>query len=546
MRRTHLLAIATLALLAGCAPDKSDGARSTVVIAVGEQAQLPVPVLKAVRNRVADNEVADLIFLRLAALKPGGATSGDSGFDPELASGWSRRDSVTLAFDLDQRARWHDGRPVTSADAVFSFALARDTAYSPTLAGLLSRIDSVYADGDHRVVFHYRAPYAEQLYDAVFHVQPLPAHLLSGMTRDSMQRSAFVGHPIGNGPYRWVRSDGGGLIELAADPSFFLGRPAIGRVIFRSASDADARLNMLLSGEADVLAAVVPPLANAARVSAAGTLRLAQLPSTSLGYLLFNTRDPAHLTRPHPILADVRVRHAVALALDRPAIVRAVLGPYGAVPYGPVSGLLWVSRLTPKADAQDIPQARALLQAAGWRDANGDGILDRGGRPLRLGINVPGPSATRKAMAALVQEQLRQVGIQADLIVLDGPVHGERRNTGRFDIDFSGASQDPTPAGLTQSWSCRGGSNVAHYCDVVVDSLMTRAIESIAPADSLWRGLLERIEADAPAVFMYTPVDVYGVSTRLDSVDIRPDAPWSRVWRWSAARAAVRPDTAGR
>ena len=103
MRRTHLLAFATLALLAACAPDPSDGARSTVVIAVGEQAQLPVPVLKAVRNRVADNEVADLIFLRLAALKPGGATSGDSGFEPALASGWNRRDSVTLVFDLDQR-----------------------------------------------------------------------------------------------------------------------------------------------------------------------------------------------------------------------------------------------------------------------------------------------------------------------------------------------------------------------------------------------------------------------------------------------------------
>jgi peptide/nickel transport system substrate-binding protein len=545
MRRTHLLAFAVLVPLAACAPDRSASAGSTVVIAVGEQAQLPVPVLKAVRNRVADNEVADLMFLRLAALKPGGATSGDSGFEPELASGWSRRDSVTLAFDLDQRARWHDGRPVTSADVVFSFALARDTAYSPTLAGLLSRIDSVYADGEHRVIVHYRAPYAEQLYDAVFHVQPLPAHLLSGMTRDSMQRSAFVQHPVGDGPYRWVRSDAA-LIELAADRGFFLGRPTIGRVVFRSAGDADARLNMLLSGEADVLAAVVPPLANADRVAATGTLHLVQVPSTSIGYLLFNTRDPAHLTRPHPILSDPRVRHAVALALDRPAIVRAVLGPYGSVPYGPVSSLLWVSRLTPKADAQDLPRARALLHAAGWKDANGDGILDRAGHPLRLGINVPAPSATRKAMAALVQEQLRLVGIQADLIVLEGAVHGERRNNGQFDIDFSGATQDPTPAGLTQSWSCHGGSNVAHYCDTAVDSLMTRAIESVSPADSLWRGALTRIEADAPAVFMYTPVYVYGVSARLAGVDIRPDAPWSRVWRWSATRAATRSDSAGR
>jgi peptide/nickel transport system substrate-binding protein len=548
MRRTHLLALVVVSVVSGCTPERP-ASRSSVVIAVGEQSQVPVPVLKAARNRVADNEVADLLFLRLANLKPGGATSGEGGFEPSLATGWTRRDSVTLAFDLDRRARWHDGQPVTARDVVFTFGLARDSAVSPTLAGLLSRIDSVYAEGDSRVVVHYRQPYAEQLYDAAFQVQPLPSHLLAGVGRDSLARDAFVQHPVGDGPYRWVRSDGTSLIELTANDDFFLGRPGIGRVIFRTAGDADARLNLLLSGEADVLAAVVPPLANGDRVTATGRLRLVGVPSTSIGYLLFNTRDPADTARPHPILSDVRVRRAIALALDRPAIVRAVLGPYGVVPYGPVSSLLWVSHLTPGPAPRDLDEARRLLAAAGWRDANGDGILDRRGRPLRLSINVPAPSAARKAMAALVQEQLRQAGIQADLLLLEGPVHGERRNAGRFDIDFSGASQDPTPAGLTQSWSCRGGSNVARYCDPAVDSMLARAIVSVTPADSLWRAGIERIEADQPAVFMYSPVLVYGVSTRLGNVDIRPDAPWSRVWRWSATgapAAAARSDSAGR
>ncbi len=545
MRRTHLLACLIVVLVPACTPERPAGP-SSVVLAVGEQSQVPVPVLKATRNRVADNDVADLLFLRLADLKPGGATSGESGFEPSLASGWTRRDSVTLAFDLDRRARWHDGQPVTARDVVFTFALARDSAVSPTLAGLLARIDSVYAEGDSRVVVHYRQPYAEQFYDAVFQVQPLPAHLLAAVGRDSLARASFVQHPVGDGPYRWVRSDGTSMIELAANDDFFLGRPHIDRVIIRAAGDADARLNMLLSGEADVLTSVVPPLANGDRVTSTGRLRLVGVPSTSIGYLLFNTRNPADTARPHPILSDVRVRRAIGLALDRPSIVRAVLGPYGVVPYGPVSSLLWVSRLTPAPAPRDLDQARRLLAAAGWSDADGDGILDRHGKPLRLSINVPAPSAARKAMAALVQEQLRQAGIQADLLLLEGPVHGERRNAGRFDIDFSGATQDPTPAGLTQSWSCRGGSNVARYCDPAVDSTLTRAITSVVPADSLWRTGIERIEADAPAVFMYSPVTVYGVSTRLHDVDIRPDAPWSRVWRWTAAADAARPDSAGR
>jgi ABC-type dipeptide transport system, periplasmic component len=211
-----------------------------------------------------------------------------------------------------------------------------------------------------------------------------------------------------------------------------------------------------------------------------------------------------------------------------------------------VSSLLWVSHLTPKAGGQDVAEARRLLASAGWADANGDGILEKHGRPLRLSINVPAPSAARKAMAALVQEQLRQVGVQADLAILDGPVHGERRNAGRFDIDFSGASQDPTPAGLRQSWSCGGGSNVARYCDRAVDSLMTKAIVSLDGSADLWRAAIDRVEHDAPAVFIYSPIMVYGVSTRLGDVDIRPGAPWSRLWRWTATRAATRRDSAGR
>ncbi len=531
MHRTPFV-LAILAA-AACSPAAERPAITTAVIAVGESAQLPVPVLLSSSGRSADAEVADLMFLRLAALGPTHETSGDRGFEPQLASGWTRRDSVTLAFDLDSRARWHDGQPVTARDVVFTFGLARDTMFSATLSGLLHRITDVSAEGDHRVVVRFAQPYAEQLYDAAFHVQPLPAHLLQGQSLEQLLRSDFVRSPVGNGPYRWVRSDAGKVIELAADPAFFLGTPGIGRVLIRTADDGDARLNMLLAGEADALMAVVPPLANVERVNATGRLSLVPVPSTTLGYLLFNQRDPTASSRPHPILSDVRVRRALVLALDRRAITHAVLGPYGSVPYGPVSSVLWISRISPAAAAPDTAEARRLLAAAGWRDSDGDGIADRGGRPLRLSITVPAQSTTRKAMAALVQEQLRQAGVQIDLAVIDGKIQGERRKAGQFDIDFSGATQDPTPAGLTQSWTCHGGSNVAHFCDAVVDSLITLAIVSPTPPNDLWTAALDRLEADAPAAFMYTPVTVFGVSNRFAHVDIRPESPWVVLWRWS-------------
>ena len=87
---------------------------------------------------------------------------------------------------------------------------------------------------------------------------------------------------------------------------------------------------------------------------------------------------------------------------------------------------------------------------------------------------------------------------------------------------------------------------MARYCDRAVDSLMTKAIVSLDGSADLWRAAIDRVEQDAPAVFLYSPIMVYGVSTRLGNVDIRPGAPWSRLWRWTATRAATRRDTAGR
>jgi peptide/nickel transport system substrate-binding protein len=543
MRWTPILALAIAASTACTTEHRT--APPTAVLVVGEQASVPVPVLLSNTNRAADADVADLMFLRLAALGPDHQTAGDSGFEPQLARSWTRRDSVTLAFALDPHAQWQDGAPVTAHDVTYTFSLARDSSFAPTLAGLLRNVDSVYAEGDRTVVVHFRRVYAEQLYDAVQHAPPLPSHLLEKLPKAELIHSPFVAAPIGDGPYRWAGAQTNS-IELRAADSFFLGNPAIRRVIIETAKDADARLNLLLTGHADALGWIVPPLANAERVSATKGLELVPVPSSSIGYLLFNARDPNDSARPHPILSDVRVRRAIVLALDRAAIVRSVLGAYGSVPYGPVSAPLWIARESPAPAPADTAEARRLLLTAGWRDSNGDGIADRNGKPLHLTINVPAPSATRRAMATLAQEQLRHVGIDAELLVLDGPVHGERRKHGQFDIDFSGALQDLTPSGLTQSWSCDGGSNVGHYCDAVVDSLMNRAITSSAAPDSIWQAALRRIEADAPAVFLYRQVAVYGLNRRFGHVDIRPESPWIRLWRWSVDSTVAPRDTAVR
>ncbi|HUF35008.1 MAG TPA: ABC transporter substrate-binding protein [Gemmatimonadales bacterium] len=531
-----LLPGATAAALQQSAPATS------IVIVTGQDAPMPIPTLmEGPQANQANFEIADHLFLRLASLGRTLLTAGDQGFVPQLARAWVRRDSVTLAFELDPRARWHDGTPVTARDVLFTFGRARDPAIAPRLARLLRSIAAVEAEGHRTVVVRFTHPYAEQVYDAVYHVAPLPAHLLATIPPEDLRRSSFVSRPVGNGPYRWVRNLPGELIELAANEEFFLGRPGISRVLVRVAADADARLNLVLSGEADAMDNIPPPPSNLRRVSERGDLRLVQVPSPTVGYLLYNLRDPRDRDRPHAVLADTQVRRALTLALDRRQLVRAVLGRYGEVPFGPVSPLLWIRHGAPSPRPPDRAAARRLLAERGWADRDGDGVLERHGRPLSLTLTYPGTSGIRRQMALLVQEQWRGIGVRLELVQLDAPLWVERRTTGAFDIDFSGALQDPSPSGLTQSWSCRGGGNVSGYCDPVVDSLLDEAIRGRGNTAGTWHTILRRIEDAAPAAFLYAPIYVFAVHRRYQDVTIRPESSWMALWRWS-----VRPEAAQR
>jgi peptide/nickel transport system substrate-binding protein len=512
--------------------------RSSIVIVTGQQATLPIPTLmEGAANTLSNLELADQLFLRLAGLGPTLQTSGDRGFVPLLARSWTRRDSLTLVFELDPRARWQDGAPVTSRDVLFAFERARNPAIAPRLVELLRHIMTVTAEGEHRVVFRYSRGYPEQLYDATFHVAPLPAHLLDTIPPEALPRSAFAAHPVGSGPYRLVRNVPGQFIELAANEKFFLGKPKIERVIIRAAADPDARLNLLLSGQADAMDYVLPPLENLQRVKADTSLRLIPVPSPTVGFFLYNQRDPTQPAQPHPILSDRRVRRAITLGLDRQLLVRAVFGSYADVPYGPVSSLLWIRHGAPRPERANPSEARRLLDQAGWKDSDGDGIRDRGGRPLSLILSLPNTSAVRRQMSLLAQQQLRQLGISLELQQLEFPLWIERRTAGKFDIDFAGTVQDPSPSGLTQGWSCSGGTNVAKYCNPRVDALLQDAILGRGRGDPghRWLEVLRQIEADAPGTFLYTTYNVCAVKRRFRNVILTPASSWQLLREWSDA-----------
>jgi len=529
-RRTLIWAV--VLTLAACTGTERR-APTTLTIAVGQLASSPVPTMT--EGASANSDVANLLFLRLAELPPSYRTSGDSGFIPRLARSWERRDSVTLVFHLDPNARWQDGVPVSAQDVAFTIARARSV--SPQMATLLTTIRSVEVEDSQTVAFHFSEAYPEQLYNATYHVPILPAHLLEGVGDHSEQQSAFVRQPVGSGPYRLAEVAPGDHLVLQAVEDFFLGRPTIDRVIFRLGSDPEARNNMLLTGQADAVQAIAP--ADAPRIAANPDLALYTVPGFGVGYLLFNQQDPNHLDRPHPILADPRVRSALVHALDRPRMLQAVYREFAYLPQGPAARLHWIVDTTETGVPFDTTVTTRLLTQAGWARRS-DGTWSKGGHALSLTLNYPSTSRVRAQFAQLAQEQWRRVGIDVSLNGMEGALWIDRRTDRQFDIDFSSATMDPSPAGITQSWSCAGigGSNVAGYCDPKVDSLLGLALTDAGNALAHYRAVLETIRADAAAAFLYSPSTIFGIHRRFENVTIVPYSYWLDVWRWTVRNGA--------
>lgn len=491
-----------------------------MVIATTGDADVLFPPVTTVTTGI---NVSDLIFCRLAELTLGLNTVDDSGFRPVLARSWEHPDSLTIVFHLDPRAHWQDGVPVRAADVAYTFRVYRDSSVNSRLAPFLGAIRSVTALDTLTVAFRFARWYPEQLYDATYQMRILPAHLLDTIPPARLASAPFARAPVGDGPYRFVRWEGG-TITLGADTAWFLGRPGIGRLVWRVTPELATAVSELLTGEADAME-VIPSPGQLARVAAAKNVRLVPYPSPFYAGIVFNLR--------RPLFADRALRRALAMALDRRTIVRSVFGPYAEVAAGATSPMQWIWSDSLSQLPYDSAAAAQTLDRLGWRSAAGGAPRQRGGVPLAFTLLVPTSSQVRQQVAVIVQDEWRRLGVAMRIEPLEFTAMDGRTLAGDFDAAFVSRTIDPSPASLLQWWS-EGSDNIGGYADATFQALTAAAqrARTRAEAAPLWRRALERLNDDAPAVFIFTPRNEAAVSTRVDDVTIRPDSWLATVTSW--------------
>ena len=522
--------LACVLLVAACSGDPVPAATcatcATVRIAAVRE---PPSILPPLVQETVGRDIGDRVFERLATLEPGGVTIDPASFRPGLAERWERVDSLTWRFELRRGARWHDGRPVTADDVVFSFAAYADTTLGAMAGPALDGVRAVAVDSTS-VEVRFPRPGTEELYDATYHVRILPKHVWGAHPPATWAADTSLAHLVGSGPYRVSSWHRGQSLMLVADTTR-APVPAVRRLVWRFTSDPEAALNLVLAHEADLLETVGGDEA-AARVAADTAFRLVRYPAAVFGFLGFRVADGR---RAHPVLGDRAVRRALVLATDREALARALVGEGASVPPGPMSRLLWIADGEGDDAPFDTAAANAALDSAGWRH---DGAhRAKAGRRLVLDILVPSTSTVRRRYAEALQAAWKPVGVEATVTAVDFPVFQQRLAEGKFDTYIGAYLDDPSPRAIVEQWTAKGIGALNHgrwvdpAFDVRVDSAL--AAPDLATARRLWRAALDSLAADAPAVFLYTPEQRAAVARRIGGVEINPFSWLEGVERWT-------------
>jgi peptide/nickel transport system substrate-binding protein len=410
----------------------------------------------------------------------------------------------------------------------FSFAAYADsTLETPAGEQLRSRL-TAEAEDSETVLVHFNRSYPEQLYDATWHVRVIPAHIWDGVPRARWAQDTNIAHLVGSGPYRVASWQRGQSLTLVADTAGGR-RTKLGSAIWRFATDPEAALNLVLSGEADLMESVGSP-ERVARVEGDSALRAVRYPAAAFGFLGYQLKaatagksNGAH--RPHPVLGDRAVRRGLGMAIDRGSIATAVYGPGSVAPPGPMSRLLWIWNDSVAVLPFDTAAAERALDAAGWLRGN-DGVRHHGATRLAFDILVPATSVGRRRLAEALQEQWRLAGAAVTVTAVDFPVFQERLGKGKFDSYIGAWLDEPSPRAIAEQWTAEGigALNYGGYASPAFDRLFARALEtpSLPAARAAWRIALDTLNADAPAVFLYNPVNVAAVSRRVEGLVVDP------------------------
>jgi peptide/nickel transport system substrate-binding protein len=483
MRRTVVTTLvvvaAIVALVEGTATGQEDGRPLTLTVGLIQDLDSP--------NVTVGVTVAAFEFWTLQYATLTDKAAKDFKAIPGLAASWtSSPDKRTWTYKLRPNLKWSDGRPLTAEDVVYTINRSRREEWlnhAATVANITAR-----APDPQTVVLRTSVPDPKL---PVMDVYIVPKHIYSKYDKDAIGKYPAT-DGVGSGPFTLERLEKGQFWRMKANPNYYRGRPTIDQVVFRKFNNGDAMVSALRRGQLDFVHE--PPEGAFARLSKEEGIETLQGLQGGFDEIALNAG--AGLEKPHPALLDRRVRVAIMHAIDDQTIIdrvmRGLYKPADAI--SPSADPSWTPEIPPaKRFDFDPAKARSILDDAGYRDTNGDGIreMPNGGRPLRLRYAVRSESTRAQSIAEFVTGWLRDIGIATTQKTYSDSQLTEVIGKGEYDVFYWGWTPFVDPDPMLSYFTCDQVSsdpenptdyyNDASWCDKRYDQLYAQQKVELDP-----------------------------------------------------------------
>ncbi len=472
----------------------------------------------------------------IPTLENGGAVLDDGGTPDDPTD-----DQITVRFRFREGLTWADGTPVTAEDSVFAFQVASDPESGVLSRAKLDRVESYRALDERTVEVRLKRGVRDPFYFTYIWT-PLPRHLLKDVAPRDLPNHPYARTPLGYGPFTVAEWVPGEKVVLVRNP-YYQPQPAAERLVFRFLDDPNELLAQLLAGEIHALPAGEIPLELLPLLQKAqeeGVLRYVPVRTPFWEVLTFNVESP--------FLSDVRVRQALAYATDRERMLEAVYHGEGQVldSWLPPEHPAYAGTENLTRYPYDPDRARAILAELGYRDTDGDGLLeDADGNLLSLRFVTSTPHPLRDPVFEIFRENMEAIGI----LVLDNRVPEERflgENSpllfGEFDVAQLAWKAGVDPDGLAL-WGCEAipteengytGANFGRWCNPEADRLLGEAAARVAQGERIPFYVQHQIlfSREVPALPLFQRIEVAVFAAGLTGPEPDPTAPLT----WNVAR----------
>lgn len=540
LKNFFLVVFCFIFLVLGCSESKMDRDEENNKVYLPKKEQKHIPVTPEFGGRIilgisgepsnlipplatdsASHEVADLIYV--APLK----------YDKNIQlKPWAAQEFKVLEqgkklyFKLRPGIKWFDGYELTAEDVYFTYRLMIDpktpTAYAEDYKAIKEfRLIDKYA---FEVV--YDKPFARSLVTWANSI--LPKHILE---KEDLLKTRYSREPMGAGPFRLAAWEPGRKLVLKANEDYFEGRPYLDEVVYRIIPDSATMFLELKALNLDMMGLTPQQFLFQTKGRFwEDNFKKYKYLSFSYTYLGYNLE--------HPLFKDVKVRQALAHAINKEEIVKGVLLGQGVPTIGPYKPGTWVYNDKIKDYVFDPDLARKMLAEEGWTDHDGDGIIDKNGRPFSFTILTNQGNDLRVKAATIIQQRLKQVGIKVKIRTVEWATFiQEFVHKRRFEALILGWNivQDPDIYDVWHSSrTASGGLNFIGYKNKEVDELLEKGRRTFdqEKRKAIYDRLQEILHRDQPYCFLYVPMSLPIVHRCFQGVEAAPAGITHNFIRW--------------